>query len=310
MDLLKGINNKMNKHIIVMLLFFLVTKTEAQQDFHFSQYMYNMNIVNPAYAGLHKAINIRAFGRTEWVGVNGAPQTFTSTIQAPLGSNLGGGISFVNDKIGPISQNVVTTDFSYTLKTSYKANLAFGIKGGFSFINSNLQLLTGADKELFNYFKENETKFNFGIGVFYYANDYYFGISIPFLLNADFLDEKTKGGIVQSKNYFITGGYVFNINNNKLKTSFLYKGNKDTLKTIDIATNLYLNNGLEFGVSYRFKNTISALFNIEITKKLRLGYAYEYNFSNLATFSSGSHEIMFLYDFNLEKNYNWRGKCF
>lgn len=87
----------------------------AQQDSQFTQYMYNTINVNPAYAGSRGVMSIFGLHRTQWVGLEGAPTTNAFSINTPINdSNLGLGISFLNDKIGPTNNNTITADLSYT----------------------------------------------------------------------------------------------------------------------------------------------------------------------------------------------------
>ena len=90
----------------------------AQQDAQFTQYMYNTINVNPAYAGSRGALSMFALHRTQWVGLDGAPVTNTVSVNTPLNnSNLGLGVSLVNDKIGPTTENSISADLSYTIQT-------------------------------------------------------------------------------------------------------------------------------------------------------------------------------------------------
>ena len=91
----------------------------AQQDAQFTQYMYNTINVNPAYAGSRGALSMFALHRTQWVGLDGAPVTNTVSINTPINlSNLGLGVSLINDKIGPTTENAISADLSYTIQTS------------------------------------------------------------------------------------------------------------------------------------------------------------------------------------------------
>ena len=101
----------------------------AQQDAQYTQYMYNTINVNPAYAGSRGAMSIFALHRTQWVGLDGAPVTNVASINTPLNdSNLGLGVTFINDKIGPTNENTISADLSYTIPTSENYKLSFGMK--------------------------------------------------------------------------------------------------------------------------------------------------------------------------------------
>ena len=118
------------------LLFF--NETKAQQDPQYTQYMYNMNVVNPAYAGSRGTLSLGLLGRTQWTSIDGAPKTLTFNAHAPLGKKVGVGISVIGDEIGPAKEQNIYADFSYTLTTSDVGRLAFGLKAGVTLLNVNL----------------------------------------------------------------------------------------------------------------------------------------------------------------------------
>ena len=271
----------------------------GQQDPQYTQYMYNMHIVNPAYAGSHGTLNVGLLHRTQWVGLDGAPNTTVATINAPIRKKVGMGLSIFADKIGPVKEQNLFVDFSYTIQTSDYGNLAFGIKGGLTFLDANLSGLDLGDNLPDTVFNEdiNKTYANFGAGAFYYTDRFYLGLSMPNILNQ--LHLKREGGIIseaaEKMHYFLASGYVFELNNDlKLKPSILLKGAGGVPLSIDLSGNVLINNKLEFGLSWRVDDSVSALMNIEVAPLVRLGYAYDHTITNLGDFNSGSHEIMLL----------------
>ena len=101
----------------------------SQQDAQYTQYMYNTISVNPAYAGSRGVLSIFGLYRTQWVGLEGAPKTANASVNTPIAnSNLGLGVSFVNDQIGPTSENTISADVSYSVPTSEHFKLSFGVK--------------------------------------------------------------------------------------------------------------------------------------------------------------------------------------
>ncbi len=124
---------------IGFLLFF--NETNAQQDPQYTQYMYNMNVVNPAYAGSRGTLSLGLLGRSQWTSVDGAPKTLTFDVHAPLGKKVGVGLSVIADEIGPAKEQNIYADFSYTLTTSDEGRLAFGLKGGVTLLNVNIHVM-------------------------------------------------------------------------------------------------------------------------------------------------------------------------
>lgn len=106
---------------------------EAQQDPHYTQYMYNMNVINPAYAGSKENLSFGLLYRQQWEGIEDAPRTFTFSGHSPAGKNVGLGLSVISDEIGPVKEQNVYGDFSYTLNLGGEHRLALGIKAGATF---------------------------------------------------------------------------------------------------------------------------------------------------------------------------------
>ncbi len=291
---------------IVLVAFTLMTSfIFGQQDAQYTQYMYNMNVINPAYAGSEGTLNIGLLGRTQWVNLPGAPATFTATINAPVSEHVGLGLSIISDEIGPVKEQNIYADFSYTIPTSEIGKLAFGLKGGFTIQNIDyFELSTNQASDPMFANNLNKTYPNFGFGAFYYTNNFYVGLSMPNLLKSRYFEKK--GGIVSSASeqmhYFLTSGYVFELSQDvKLKPSIMYKAVTGAPISMDYSLNALLYNKLEIGVSYRVGDSYSGTMNFLVTKNLRIGYAYDYTVSNLSAFNSGSHEVFLLYNVDFSR---------
>lgn len=293
---------KRKLYTIALLIFFSVSVTvSAQQDVQYTQYMYNMATINPAYAGSNSGISFGFLGRQQWVGIHGAPESITAFIHSPVGKKLGLGLSLIHDKIGPVTETHAYADFSYTLKTSEEYRLAFGLKAGATFQQIGLLNLSQANPNdpSFNQ-NSNKTHPNFGVGAFFYGDKFYAGLSVPNLLKTLHFD-RSNGRVsraVDAVHGFFTTGYVFDLKNNfKLKPSTLAKYVSYAPLSVDISLNLMWKNKLEFGVSHRLDDSWSGLVNFRVSDSLRIGYAYDHTVSNLSEFNSGSHEFMILFDF-------------
>ena len=288
------------------LLFFTVLiaqQISAQQDPQYTQYMYNMNIINPAYAGISEGLSVGALYRSQWVGLDGGPETFTFNIHSPVGKQLALGLSVISDKIGPVEETNAYVDVSYTIPLGMETRLAFGVKGGFTFhdiaiAESQITLVDLSDPFFANAI--NETTPNIGAGVYFYKpNKYYISISVPNILNGVHLDANgTKIGS-ESEHLFTAAGYVFDLSENfKLKPHALLKYAFDAPVSYDLNANLFMYDLVEFGVGYRLDDSFSAMINFQVTKDLRIGYAYDAINSGLDIVTNSSHEVFINYDFN------------
>jgi type IX secretion system PorP/SprF family membrane protein len=294
----------MKKIKILIGFFVLIFSTStifAQQDPQYTQYMYNMNIVNPAYAGSKGFTSIGILGRTQWVGVDGAPQTATLSINGPVGKNVGLGFSVIHDEIGPVKEDNAYVDFSYTLNLSEEDKFAFGLKAGATFLN--IREFVTVDPDPLNQ-PINQIAPNFGIGLMYYNERFYVGLSAPNFIESRYLDKKN--GITstasEKTHYFLTSGYVFDLNPDlKLKPSTMLKAAPGAPLSVDLNLNLLVQEKVEFGVSVRLDDSISGMVGYNISQDMRIGYAYDYTTSNYGVFNSGSHEIMILFDLHKKK---------
>ncbi len=290
----------MKKIKLLLAIIVLVSTTTifGQQDTQYTQYMYNMSVLNPAYAGSKGITSIGLLGRTQWVGVEGAPQTVTLSVHSPISDRLGLGLSVVHDEIGPVKEDNVYVDFSYTIYLSEEGRLAFGLKGGVTFLD--VRELVTIDPDPLN-LPIHQTSPNFGAGLYYYTDKLYIGLSVPNFLETRHLesDGGQSSSVKEKMHYFFTSGYVFDINDNlKLKPSTMIKATSGAPLSIDLSTNLLVEERFEFGLSYRLGDSLSGLVGFQVNEDFRIGYAYDHTVSSYSQFNSGSHEILLLFDFN------------
>jgi type IX secretion system PorP/SprF family membrane protein len=287
---------------LVGILFLSIGNLHAQQLPHYTQYMYNMNILNPAYAG-SKGTEIISFGslyRMQWYDAPGAPTTMTANVHGALNENNGVGLSFIKDAYGAVKQNMITADYSHTLDLG-NAKLALGLKAGVNLFNVNMDfyVIHPGDPVFAQDIKD--TQLNLGAGLFYYTDKYYLSVSVP-----NFLANKYNGGngykSTDEMHLFVAGGYVFDISKDfKLKPHFLLFNNISQPIQADINLNTLYRNTFEFGVSYRLNDAVSAMFNVRLFQSLRLGYAYDVHISDISYYSPVSHEFFLNYDWSLSK---------
>ena len=276
---------------------------EAQQDPQYSQYMYNMNVVNPAYAGSKESLSLTALYRKQWSGLDGAPETFTFSGHSPISDKVGLGLSAVKDELGPISETNVYADFSYTLEVGDNTKLALGIKAGATFHDVGLTSLELQDPgDPFFSQDINNTYPNIGTGAFLYGENFYVGLSVPNLLSSVHLDENGLKYGNETNHYFLTGGYVFQVSENvKLKPSVLAKSAFDAPLSLDGNLNALFYDRFEIGASYRLDDSFSGLVGFQVTEYIRVGYAYDRVISEIEAVASSSHEIILSFDVFFKK---------
>lgn len=292
---------------IVLVLLFCSAASFAQQDAQFTQYMYNTININPAYAGSRGVISVFGLYRTQWVGLDGAPETSALSVNTPLNNEkLGLGFSLVNDKIGPTTENNFSVDFSYSIQTSATAKLSFGIKGSANIFNLDPNKLTPEHQgdPQFSDFK-NKFSPNVGAGVYWHSDKGYVGLSVPNFIQTNRYDDNDTAIFKEQINYYLIAGYVFNLDRYemiKFKPAVLAKMVEGSPLQLDASANFMFNDKFVVGVSYRWSAALSALAGFQINKSMYIGYAYDRETTKLNNYNSGSHEIFLRFEFM--KGYN------
>lgn len=291
--------NKIVATIIILLLF--VIKSQAQQDAHYTQYMYNMSVINPAYAGSKENLSLGMLYRKQWIQLDGAPSTFTFSGHAPLPNNLGAGLSVISDQAGPVTRNNIFADVSYTLNLGGEHRLAFGLKAGATLHKVGLQsqvqgsVRDNTDQAFGSDF--NDTYFNIGSGLFYYTDKYYVAVSVPSFLKTKNINNDGINIGETTPHYFITGGYVFDLSPSvKFKPFTMIKTAFNAPISVDASANFLFNQKFEIGATYRLEDSFGAMASFAITESLRIGYAYDHIVSNLNAATPSSHEVIILFD--------------
>lgn len=295
----------------LVLILTIIVAANAQQDPHYTQYMYNMSVINPAYAGSKDNLSAGILYRTQWVNMLGAPKTGTLFAHSPVGKNVGLGLSAISDEIGPVNETNVYADFSYRLNLKGEHKLSFGIKAGATFHDVGLYSDIGngyvpsPNDPAFGE-NVNNTYLNLGTGVFYHTSKYYLSFSIPNMLKSKHLDLTQNGNDyefgTEELHYFLTGGYVFNFSKNtKFKPSFMLKSAFGTPVSLDLSANILLYEKFEFGATYRLDDSFGGMVNFAVSPSIRIGYAYDSIISDLNLGTSSSHEVILLFDLNFAK---------
>lgn len=288
----------MKTKLFSFVLIFTAFVSYAQQDAQFTQYMYNTININPAYAGSRGALSIFALHRTQWVGLDGAPVTNAVTLNTPLNeSNLGLGVSIINDKIGPTTENSISADLSYTVPTSETFKLSFGIKATANFFNLDINRLNPVDDDPSLHDFNNKFTPNIGAGVYLHSDKAYVGFSIPNFIESNRYDDNEVAIFKEKINYYLIAGYVFNVNESiKFKPALLTKVVGGAPLQVDVSGNFMFNDKFVIGIAYRWSAAISAMVGFQVSDGMYIGYGYDHETTNLNNYNSGSHEIFLRYE--------------
>lgn len=290
------------KYCFFSVVVFLSVSGYGQQQPLFTQYMFNGLVLNPAYAGAQETFTATAVLRKQWAGIADAPETQTFAAHSPFdnlrtgkrpGSPVSLGLVVFHDRVAITGQTGLLASYAYRIRISADASLSFGLQGGFNHFRmrySELEL----DDPSFSQGDISALTPDFGAGLYYQASRFYAGLSAPQMLRPK--TDQTHSSLSLAASYFLTTGFVFDITHAvKIKPNVLIRSFASNLQ-LDINCNLFLNEILNLGVSWRSFESVGTLMQFQFHPRFAFGYAYDIPFgSEFSRLSNGSHEILVNY---------------
>ncbi len=294
------------KLLAILILGLVVQTSYSQQDAQYTQYMYNTLSINPAYAGSRDVFSFVGLYRSQWVGLDGAPTTYTASMHTPTGKRVGLGLNIVRDEIFISEETYIDVDFSYTLDISEKGKLALGLKGGAHLLDvnsnrANTGAENGSDSEA-EIFIDNKFSPQVGIGAYYYTNKFYLGLSAPNILETEHFDESNNSNNSSSTakekiNFYLMTGYAFDLNEDlKFKPALLTKLVEGAPLQVDVSANFLIKEKVTLGAAYRWSAAFSGLVGFQISDQLMLGFAYDRETTELQQYNDGSYEVFLRFE--------------
>ncbi len=322
---------------LFVLFLFISSSVKAQQDPMYTMYMFNSLAYNPAFAGTPGHMSVRALYRNQWWGIEGGPTTQTFSIHTPVNERVGVGLNLINDQIGATGSTVASLSYAYRIPFG-KGTVSIGLQASAMNWRADWSVLKFKDPRLtdvaFEDLEPNHWMPNFGAGVFYYAPNYYFGLSVPHLMNADLRKDKVNDDNRWAqiyRHFFLAGGATFPVSGDAIifKPSFLLKSvgflgdfttesnqlnriGAPTEFDIDVAFLFY--ETLWVGTSFRSAieakqfggnssfDSVDFWATYKMDNGLRIGAAYDYTITKLQNYVDGSFEVVIGYDFNYERD--------
>ena len=285
-------------------LFFIlnVSLTFGQQDPQITQNMFDKFLYNPGVVGSQPSVNVGLLHRSQWVGVPGAPTTQNLTVESRIEALNGGiGLNVVNDALGPLSTKTATLSYAYQLRLNENNQLGFGFSFGMMQIGFEEEWIT-PDGQIDSSLPPTGTSAtvpDIGLGLYFTSENYYLGLSIthlvPFEANFD--------GVATfnpARHYYIAAGYDYDIDEQFSVRPSCYMKTDGVIFQMDFNVNAFYQQKHWVGFSYRIEDAIAFLVGAELTNNLTLGYAYDFVTSKLASETTGGHEVMLRYSFDLD----------
>lgn len=319
------------KHLIIGLcLMACLPGVQAQQKPHYTQYILNNYIINPALTGIENYTDIKMSHRHQWVGIQDAPVTTYLTIHKAIGKqddrasatsfrmpgenprgksywqdytsaapHHGVGLQVINDRTGPLNRFSAYATYAYHLGISARTSLAAGFGAGISKLSLATNKLdfvyTQVDPAVYNSKEINSFRPDFNAGVWIYSADYFVGLAAQQIIPSkiDFSNntlQEQQGKFVP--HLFLTAGYRFMINDDfNVVPSTMVKYVSSTLNA-DFNVKLQYMDLAWVGASYRLEDGFAGMIGLNVSNTFNIGYSYDYTTSKLNTFTKGTHEIM------------------
>ncbi len=294
---------KKARWILLTAMLVISARSMAQQQPMYSQYMFNMLNINPAYAGARGTTSITALHRDQWVGIPGAPRTSSFSFDMPLNEKkIGLGFQLYDDRLGIERTTGLNAFYAFRFQVAERGTLSLGLQAGILNYQANYTEVTT--------FQPNDPSFAMNVngwlpsaaaGIYYNSDRFYVGLSTPALLKTK-VTYKNAAEVASVSatdlHVYLATGFVMNLSNDlALKPSMLVKAVSGAPVEVDINANLWIQNTISFGASYRTGDAIVGMVELQMNKQLRFGYAYDKTFSNLGTLNNGTHELMLRMEF-------------
>jgi type IX secretion system PorP/SprF family membrane protein len=288
------------KYIFLLIAVCVVQKSTAQQDPNFTLYNFNLNVINPAFAGSTGGKQINLGSRSQWIGVSDAPNTQVINYTMPLKYGLGLGVSLVRDQVFVLQETDLTVDISYKLQLSETHDLFFGVKTGSAIVNIDLNKAGASENDPLFTTNQSFTNAQFGAGAYLRHQNYYVSISSPnFLTGKRYIKQaNAPKAAVDNLHMYYGAGYHFKINENvKITPAFMYRSTEGAPSSTDINATVDYNN-IQAGMNYRVDEMYSIFTLFNIMDNLRFGAAYDLTTSKINQVNNnGSIEILIRYQF-------------
>ncbi|RXR19014.1 type IX secretion system membrane protein PorP/SprF [Flavobacterium amnicola] len=290
----------LNFSIYIALNIFTGNSLFGQNDAKLSIFNYNTLIYNPAFAGSNYGPDVTGIYSTQWMGFEGAPETqFLSAHTMFNNKNVGIGLSFLNDKAGPIKQQNIEGNVSYFLEVNRKVTISVGIKAGIRNFNADLKNLVvlNPQEQAYNTGNIYDMSMILGIGTYIFTDNAFVGFSVPSIFKQKYYNDKFTAVVTSEKQYYyINGGYKIDINQDFIFTpAFITRLTAGAPISTLGSLNLKWREKVAGGLNFELNSSIGAYFAIEALENFKVGYSYDTSINNSIKYNSGNHAIFLKY---------------
>jgi type IX secretion system PorP/SprF family membrane protein len=294
------------KKLSIIILFFLLGHglSHAQLFPVFSQYYFNELTINPAYAGAHVQLSATTTYRNQWINFPGAPKTMAFTAHSSfMRGKVGVGLLANVDKIGSYANKDLSAIYAYRLKFG-SSTLSFGLQAMMYFMSADFSNLNLKDPGFNDFVPINLMRPNIGTGIYYSRKNFFAGLSVPMLMNADFSKSGLSAPVKQARNYFLRSGFISNLDDRgdfKINPSFLLRLQEGQPVSADLNAAVIFYDVFSAGASYRVGFSTIGFVSLKITEQLYFNYSYDFTRNDMRPFSNGTHELMLNYRYKISR---------
>jgi type IX secretion system PorP/SprF family membrane protein len=299
--------------LIIVAFLGTINALQAQQEAHYTQYMYNKNYVNAGYAGARRVHSVYALYRNQWMGFNGNPHSYLLSYDGPVGKRLGAGVQLANQELGVTKDQFANLMLSYAILQTENTTVRVGISGtmrryAFNLSSPNVFIQDPADLSLKMSDQTPKNYFNVGTGVYFDYKNLYVGLSVP-NLNKNLIgigvNPAAQTPAEEQRHVYLMAGGLFKVKEGiELKPSVMLKYVKQAPFSADLNLSAVFKRKFTAGASYRygqsggFGDSADLLAFFQATDKLGIGVAYDFTLSGLRQHTSGTVEALIRYDFS------------
>jgi type IX secretion system PorP/SprF family membrane protein len=291
-----------------VLVFLFSNQLDAQQIPQFTQYMFNNYLSNPAVAGTYNYYQIRLNNRYQWVGMNDAPQTNSISFFGPLSKkDMGWGGYIYTDITGPTSKMGVMGSYSYNMRLNDEYRISGGLSFGFMQYKLDGSKLTLGDNFVAGQNDPAISKASLStftpdasLGFYMYSSLFQVGISAHQLFGQKLKLYQDPIGVNRLRQHIMISGSTRIILDRyyDIEPGLLLKYMYGSPFQFELNTKITYKKEMWGGLSWRFKDAIAILIGYNYKKRYLIGYSFDYSYTGIRKYQSGSHEIMIGYLFD------------
>ncbi|MBL7741544.1 MAG: type IX secretion system membrane protein PorP/SprF [Chitinophagaceae bacterium] len=319
------------KRVALLMMLVISVQVMAQQKPHYTQYILNQYIVNPALTGIENYIDLKGSHRHQWVGIRDAPVTTYLTLHGPIGKkdyrttatsyempgenprgkryweeytaaepHHGIGMQIINDVTGPLSNFSMYATYAYHLGLTPRTSLSGGFGVGINRISLDADKLdfgdVTVDPVVYSTGLNRNTRLDVMAGLYLYSADYFIGVSAQQIVpqKIDFSNNYIRPNEGKTvPHLFATAGYRFLVGNDfNFIPSVMVKYVQPLPTQVEVNGKLQYHDLAWIGASYRHKDGFAGMLGLNVSNTFNVGYAYDYTTSELNNYSKGTHEIV------------------